>query len=114
MTACARLLCDNCKRPGACCCGFDINHSDLNSLQTPLEVMVEMATRGLPFMPLLRRTAGIPNAEWAVWRFWCPILDLQTGRCGDYANRPALCRTYESGSDRLCSMWNEPEHIRKG
>jgi Fe-S-cluster containining protein len=52
---------------------------------------------GLPFMPLYKRPMG-------VWRFWCPVLDIKTGRCGDYENRPALCKSYRAGSDTLCAM----------
>lgn len=36
------------------------------------------------------------------WVFWsCKNLTPE-GRCGDYENRPELCRTYEPGQDLLC------------
>lgn len=55
---------------------------------------------GLPFMPL-------SHAENGAWRFWCPLLG-RDGRCTDYENRPALCRTYQSGEDALCAEWVPP------
>lgn len=49
---------------------------------------------GLPFRPL-RQT------EEARWRWWCTNL-LPSGRCGDYENRPEVCRIFVAGSDPLC------------
>lgn len=135
MSACSTLLCDNCKLPGRCCTGFDLNFRPLNKCQTALEVLVFLATIvtsenavarlqsekkstrgnshlpqtqiGLPFMPLYKRKVeGIDGG--GVWRFWCPNLDISTGRCGDYENRPGLCRLYRAGSDPLCAMWAPP------
>ncbi len=54
---------------------------------------------GLPFMPLRKTPAG-------TWQLWCPL--LVDGRCSDYENRPALCRYFRAGSDKLCCMWEEP------
>ena len=51
---------------------------------------------GLPFMPLMTRPDGR-------WLLWCPVLG-RDGRCTDYENRPALCRSFEAGSDPLCAM----------
>lgn len=66
-----------------------ISHSDELVLGPPL-----------PFRPLFRRQDGI-------WALWCPNLDLKSGRCNDYANRPMCCSEYEPGTDRLCVL-HEP------
>lgn len=128
----ADSMCNRCTLPGKCCIGFDLDYAPLNRCETSeqvLDILGNVVTynpgcvaminppadtednlrssgntdvrRGLPFQPLLRRSNG-------VWRFWCPVLDIKTGRCGDYENRPALCRNYEPGSDKLCAM-HEPK-----
>jgi Fe-S-cluster containining protein len=120
MGACASLLCDNCRQPGRCCTGFYLG--DMG--ETALDALVSMATMlsvttadgrsagsrelvvvaaetdtdvmlGLPFMPLFKHRPG-------AWHFWCPL--LVKGRCSDYENRPALCRSFDAGSDTLCAM----------
>jgi len=100
-------LCDRCRSPGRCCTGLALSATgagpDWMRGRHSLEVYAALATAwhgegklGLPFLPLMRREDG-------TWRFWCPVLG-RDGRCGDYANRPDLCRAYEAGSDRLCAM----------
>ena len=132
MTACASLLCDACARPDQCCTGFELNGGSFGAGETALEMLVRMATIttatnadanpavvlgkqpppeydhvmvGLPFMPLMKRPDGR-------WLLWCPVLG-RDGRCTDYENRPALCRSFEAGSDPLCAMHHpsptEPE-----
>jgi hypothetical protein len=31
----------------------------------------------------------------------------EDGRCGDYGNRPHLCREFAAGSDPLCTMFGK-------
>lgn len=104
-------LCDTCAQPGRCCFGFMLNGGSWPTFRTTaLEVLAELASAypendppeiGLPFLPLYRRPGD------GVWRFWCPHLD-RSGRCGDYENRPKLCRSFEPASDRLCIYWKPP------
>jgi Fe-S-cluster containining protein len=123
VTACASLLCDACAQPGRCCTGFELGGGLFGAGETALEMLVRMATTvtamtpegyaiavrtnptppdhdhvmiGLPFMPFYRRADGR-------WRLWCPVLG-RDGRCTDYENRPALCRSFEAGSESLCVM----------
>jgi len=51
---------------------------------------------GLPFIPEVVNEHGY-------WIFNCPVLGPD-GRCGDYENRPATCRSYEPGVDALCVL----------
>jgi Fe-S-cluster containining protein len=120
MTACSGLVCNNCPTPGRCCTGLGLGGFAWG--KHPLEALVEAATVvtardgnrpvaldgfehdvmrdiqiGLPFMPFQRLENGH-------WRWWCPNLTLE-GRCGDYENRPALCRSFEPASDPLCAMF---------
>ena len=59
----------------------------------------------LPFHPT--RIAGCredrkTRLDYAWWFFGCGKL-LPNGKCGDYENRPALCRSFEAGGDSgLC------------
>jgi Fe-S-cluster containining protein len=121
MTACASILCDNCAYPGHCCSGFTllpgkdaleidmlislatVQHGAHNGqsvrLSGPIsrdDANLEHVQLGLPFMPQRKHEDGY-------WRFSCFMLD-ENGRCGDYENRPALCRSYKSGSDGICVM----------
>jgi Fe-S-cluster containining protein len=103
----AGSLCDACRAPGRCCTGFTLTPKPVG--ETPEEVDRWAAEqywvsadrksrgRGLPFRALYR----LPNG---MWRFWCPNL-LPSGRCGDYENRPSVCRDYEPGEDRLCAEY---------
>jgi Fe-S-cluster containining protein len=66
---------------------------------TALEAICIAAERGLPFLPLMKF-----QGEGAMyWQWWCPKL-TRDGRCGDYENRPKLCRDYQAGDDRLCAL----------
>ncbi len=55
--------------------------------------------RGLPFRRLFRTPDGR-------WQYWCPVL-RRDGRCGDYANRPAVCRVMIPGTGKPC-CYNVP------
>lgn len=58
----------------------------------------ELSTRVNGFIPL-RPLHRLSNGRWVLW---CPNLDVKTGRCNDYDNRPVLCEIYKPGSDRIC------------
>lgn len=68
-----------------------------------------MEEMGLPFVPVERRSTHYVDdpgsdqhgREYAVWVWGCPKL-LPNGRCGDYENRPGLCRSYQPLDDGLC------------
>lgn len=101
-------LCDHCTKPGLCCREIHIysgeNARTLGGAETKLEALVWLATVyhfddwmshiGLPFLPEQREE----NGDWVLS---CPHLTVE-GRCGDYENRPRLCRTYEPGLDAPC------------
>lgn len=109
-------LCDNCFSPGACCKGFTFPDKtfwfDDNELSV-YECLAKEDSSGrlLPFV-LLRRgddswideDTGRPYGH---YHFWCPL--LKNGRCGDYQNRPAVCRNYEPASCGLCVHFNGAE-----
>lgn len=103
-------LCDACSNPGHCCTGIYLNyggHTPAVTAETTLEAMVQLAsfvsedcnerpTVGFPFQPLYKAPHGS-------WKLWCVNL-TKDGRCGDYDNRPMLCKTYQPGQDGLCVM----------
>lgn len=89
--------CDTCRHPGRCCVGFAITAVPRGL--TGLEAMAwieEHTNQPLTYMPLFRDRGG-------VWRWWCPLLDVKTGRCGDYEHRPSMCRSFEPRQDALCA-----------
>ncbi len=102
-------LCDRCWAPGACCRNMMLYHVDgVDLFQRPGEdaatlLPSRLAEARLPFDPLapgmLHRS---PDGEPVlIWMFACRELGPD-GRCGIYASRPAICRTYEPASDGLC------------
>ena len=107
-------LCDVCSDPGHCCFGIYLNYADDSPTvtgETSLEALIQLAslemqdcegtpTVGSPFYPLFRNDQGN-------WQLWCVNL-TRDGRCGDYANRPMLCKDYKPAQDRLCAMYTSP------
>ncbi len=106
--------CDTCPKPGSCCKGFTLNngtHSPAFTADRWADLGTEYAKRnGLPFIPL-EPYKGESEFGWTDdkvgIRWTCKNLTPE-GRCGDYENRPNLCRIYEPGSDRLCAVYVEP------
>jgi Fe-S-cluster containining protein len=101
-------VCDSCFVPGNCCRAVILSGDPrVATVETALEAIVQMAAQSgfeehpLSFMPLYRRRDGN-------WVWWCFNL-LPNGRCGDYANRPHACRTYEAGTDDLCVHYGGAE-----
>lgn len=107
-------LCAHCPDPGLCCRGIKLYSGlgarSLGGAETVLEGLVWLATvhhedpwmghQGLPFLPESRDADG-------GWSLSCPRLTPE-GRCGDYENRPRLCRTYEPGRDAPCALTVPP------
>ena len=103
-------LCGNCGDPGMCCRRIKLHAGDtdcLNGSATRLDALVWLATirhpdpwmsnAGLPFLPEYRD----PTDE--RWVLSCPRLTPE-GRCGDYENRPNLCRAFIPGVHWPCAM----------
>lgn len=101
--------CETCPVPGHCCrfltLGYLAEHAE-----TVEEAEREIAKFNagpsreyngfLPFRPLFKASDG-------TWRWWCPNLNLTSGRCDDYENRPYACSSYQPGTDRLCVLFEE-------
>lgn len=105
--------CDTCPKPGSCCKGFTLNNGTNSPSFREVDWMssglVYAKRHGLPFVPLetYESTAERTDAGYVGIRWTCKNLTPE-GRCGDYENRPNLCRIYEPGSDRLCAVYVEP------
>ena len=105
-------LCDICRDPGACCRGFRLNVW-ISRGATPEEAGEQMRERTkeqvgapFPFEAIQPEPPGSDDANESPWDFWkwsCPKL-APDGRCSIYENRPAVCRQFEAGSDKLCTM----------
>lgn len=57
-----------------------------------------------PFIPNEKKdtyTDAESGRTYSTWSFNCKNL-LPNGRCGDYENRPDLCRRFEPASGPLC------------
>lgn len=115
-------LCDTCKQPGACCNDM-VLHDARGSLtvwegddwREQAAATIENRLPGAPFIPIRlvraegarRDTAAPEGREYGTVRWGCRNITPE-GRCGDYENRPQLCRNYEAGSDPLCVMYVPP------
>jgi Fe-S-cluster containining protein len=106
--------CLACPRPGECCKGFALSTAagavtfwKHEGIGGPLAYV---AQHGLPFVPIK------PHAnDWRdhntgflydSWHWGCSNL-LPDGRCGDYPNRPKVCRDYTPLQDRMCALYPE-------
>jgi Fe-S-cluster containining protein len=106
--------CDTCPKPGACCTDFSLNIGRLPKDDWQTAAARKMRAHNLPFIPLRlaitgQETDGQP-AEFdgrVMIRFTCPLVTPE-GRCGDYENRPQLCRTYQPKQDMLCALYEQP------
>jgi Fe-S-cluster containining protein len=109
-------LCDNCYSPGACCKGitlagatgeftlwdddFAAAHKVLKEHSLPFELAGKVAT-------YLDEDSG---RTYSSVKYNCPLVTAE-GRCGDYENRPDLCRRYEPASDGLCVHFRGAEGV---
>lgn len=107
-------LCDACSKPGACCRSFLLiaNGATLTSWDDEGEAGALSVAKGqgLPFVPNEKRETYLDESgrAYSAWNYRCPLL-TESGRCGDYENRPQLCRDYEPGTDGLCVYFSRKE-----
>lgn len=104
-------LCDRCYAPGACCREMGLHSHDLRIprgdtehymlISSERKANILMDVLNLPFRFKENKSRG-----GAV--FICPRLQLD-GRCGDYENRPDVCRIFEPASDILCVHYRGAE-----
>lgn len=108
-------LCDQCTKPGNCCKELVLTSNNFNGnvwaenwKQQAIDA-VSQHIENSPFVPIRLRLAEgesrdpAAKAPYGTVLWSCTRLTPE-GRCGDYENRPQLCREYEAGSDRLCAM----------
>ena len=108
-------FCSICPEPGRCCRKFCLNHENDGRWEALTffrdswrEDAAEHARQqGHPFAPLeiiehdpILDTEGRERVM--VW-WTCPKLTPE-GRCGTYADRPRLCRTFVPGTNGLCAF----------
>lgn len=106
-------VCDSCRRPGHCCTWIYIQGREYDGKVWEGDDWKEISMRGLneamgqdhPFEPLEYRQIPAEMRECFTpygYVYWsCKNLTPE-GRCGDYENRPQLCRNYEPKQDALC------------
>lgn len=110
-------ICDRCVDPGSCCREIRLSHKV--AAITKLEVLAWLASClpgsneiGLPFIPEYQgqffNYDGLDPCPFPVdWVYSCINL-TSDGRCGDYENRPNLCRIFRAGIHKPCSMHHYP------
>lgn len=115
-------LCTICRKPGACCKGFQLSISfwdnqDVNEQwQQALERQAGSGNGPLSqFHPIQKNTATTvvdkeSNESYSYWSFSCDAL-LPNGLCGMYEMRPFPCRDYRPGTDKLCVMFVENKGV---
>lgn len=113
-------LCDRCFAPGQCCkriqfySGTEMTLWLDEPLEPQLRAMLHADDRDrpMPFRSIDGTVRELRDEEtgrpYGTMTFSCVNL-TPDGRCGDYENRPWLCRTFEPGSDRLCVHYRGAE-----
>jgi Fe-S-cluster containining protein len=97
-------LCASCPKPGACCSNFVLTSGAFRTGRVmhtrgwKKRLQHLMDKWGLPFKPA-RVDASRGKLGFA--RYDCPKL-LPNGLCGDYENRPDICRKYVPLENNLC------------
>ena len=115
-------LCDRCYHPGHCCKRIPLN--TVFSLSGDIKEQLLNLEKDNPnegplssFIPIevdkLQSTPEQLEAGYGRYLFSCTNL-LPSGRCGNYENRPALCRRYQPQRDKLCVFFGIHEDIIDG
>jgi len=94
----------DCPDLGHCCKRFVLQHERFDVGRSLKGVRRNLRKYDLPFNPIGLEPTKTGSKTW--W-FTCPLLG-KDGKCGDYENRPDLCRRFVPGNgDELCLI--EPE-----
>jgi Fe-S-cluster containining protein len=116
-------LCDRCFAPGHCCKGLVLSHAISKDAvvfwdDRPDSIQEFLDEKNFPFIVTEKvetytATNKSGSAEdvgrtYSAYRYGCKNL-LPSGRCGDYENRPDLCRSFEPASDGLCVHYQGAE-----
>lgn len=118
-------LCDQCFAPGACCRrlnfyggspAIDGGNEKTYWLDEPIEPQLRAGMgndvyRPIPFEVFEIKERFIDEETkrpYGKITFSCRNL-LPNGRCGDYENRPWLCRVFEPAGDHLCVHYKGAE-----
>ncbi len=105
--------CDTCRQPGACCTDIFISRDTwpgtvwADGWKEQAQSFLDGALPGHPFVPHRLAIAEGEMRDPAATApygtvFWSCRNLLPSGRCGDYENRPQLCRNYQPGQDAMC------------
>lgn len=112
-------LCDQCYAPGNCCKRLQLiadGHSMTFWDETAgVDIQQALDTRNLPFVvnEKIATWTDENGKAYSTYNYNCTKL-LPNGRCGDYENRPELCRSYEPASDGLCVHYLGAEGTGEG
>lgn len=106
-------FCDVCPRPGSCCKNIRLfdGRGEVTFWVSEGDEAVRacLDAQDIPFTFATRDVFKEQGQEYRTLTYQCPRL-LPTGRCGDYANRPHLCRIFEAGADTGCVLSKHPVH----
>jgi Fe-S-cluster containining protein len=109
-------LCDVCRNPGRCCKRMTLTKGgDTLTFWDNEDVIAGLRDLGLPFVPL-EKIGSFTNEQaqsYSWYWYGCPLLQPD-GRCGDYLNRPPVCRAYVAGSNPLCGLMYMPQPAEIG
>lgn len=103
-------LCDACYRPGNCCKDIRLSRGSESItfwLNEPIEPQVSAQDENLKNHPFVfdrveeQWFSEKEKQPYGTVVFQCKNL-LPNGRCGDYKNRPLLCKMYKAGSCQIC------------
>jgi len=118
MTDAPVSLCDKCYAPGTCCRELTLTVNFWAEEEVTNQLLRERISnhpgnKNVPFEPV-RQSVRVEHDKngraYGPWVWRCPKL-LKNGRCGDYDNRPDVCRIFEPGENRLCVHFQGAEGV---
>lgn len=105
-------LCDKCYAPGQCCQRLHLSSGGESlTLWDDEDAVQQLRARGLPFVSVAKHGTWKDEESGRTYSehvYSCPVL-TSDGRCGDYDNRPEVCRIFEPASDGLCVHYGGAE-----
>jgi Fe-S-cluster containining protein len=110
----AMSLCTWCPMPGSCCKKFTLTSKSKECYGSNFsfwkgsaqqDAQKELDRRGLPFIPAGISVEGNTRRghRFVQLEYDCPHLQAD-GRCGIYATRPDVCRSFIPGTNDLCCV----------
>ena len=89
----------NCEKCPGWCCAYElvpVSKRDLDRIANHFNISVEAAARR--YTKVIDGEVGMRHRKDHIYKSTCMFFDQEKRRCGAYAARPTICRTYPTGT----------------